>query len=74
MARFMGFKPEGMRKIASKMGYQGSMDDFDSYLQQNPEKKKKEPCVSFLEKTNSEICLIVKKQLILTKSKIKYLD
>ena len=40
----------------------------------NPEKKKKEPCVSFLEKTNSEICLIVKKQLILTKSKIKYLD
>ena len=39
----------------------------------NPEKKK-EPCVSFLEKTNSEICLIVKKQLILTKSKIKYLD
>ncbi len=39
----------------------------------NPEKKQ-EPCVSFLEKTNSEICLIVKKQLILTKSKIKYLD
>ena len=39
----------------------------------NPEKKK-ESCVSFLEKTNSEICLIVKKQLILTKSKIKYLD
>ena len=39
----------------------------------NPEKKK-EPCVSFLEKTNSEICAIVKKQLILTKSKIKYLD
>ena len=39
----------------------------------NPEKKK-EPCVSFLEKTNSELCLIVKKQLILTKSKIKYLD
>ena len=39
----------------------------------NPEKKK-EPCVSFLEKTNSELCLIVKKQLILTKSKIKFLD
>ena len=29
-----------MRKIASKMGYQGSMDDFDNYLQQNPEKKR----------------------------------
>ena len=41
MARFVGFKPEGMRKIASKMGYQGSMDDFDNYLQQNPEKKKR---------------------------------
>ena len=40
MARFVGFKPEGMRKIASKMGYQGSMDDFDNYLQQNPEKKR----------------------------------
>ena len=34
----------------------------------NPEKKK-EPCLSFAEKTNSEICAIVKKQLELTKSK-----
>ena len=39
----------------------------------NPEQKK-EPCLSFLEKTNSEICAIVKKRLILTKSKIKYLN
>ena len=36
----------------------------------NPERKK-EPCLSFIEKTNSEICTIVKKQLNLTKSKIK---
>ena len=35
----------------------------------NPEKKK-EPCLSFVKKTNSEICAIVKKQLNLTKSKI----
>ena len=35
----------------------------------NPEKKK-EPCLSFAEKTNSELCAIVKKQLKLTKSKI----
>ena len=35
----------------------------------NPEKKK-EPCFSFVKKTNSEICAIVKKQLGLTKSKI----
>ena len=37
--------------------------------EKNPEKKK-EPCLSFVEKTNSEICAIVKKQLNLTKSKI----
>ena len=35
----------------------------------NPEKKK-EPCLSFIKKTNSEICVIVKKQLSLTKSKL----
>ena len=35
----------------------------------NPEKSK-EPCLSFVEKTNWEICAIVKKQLNLTKSKI----
>ena len=35
----------------------------------NPEKKK-EPCLSFTEKTNSEICAIVKKQLKITKRKI----
>ena len=40
MAIFTGFKPEGMRKIASKMGYSGSMDDFDYYLDQNPEKRR----------------------------------
>ena len=34
----------------------------------NPEKEK-EPCLSFIEKTNSEICAIVKKQLNITKSK-----
>ena len=37
--------------------------------EKNPEKKK-EPCLSFVEKTNSKICAIVKKQLNLTKSKI----
>ena len=36
----------------------------------NPERKK-EPCLTFLEKTNSEICAIVKKQLNLTKSRIQ---
>ena len=37
--------------------------------EKNPEKKK-EPCLSFIEKTNSEICTIVKKQLNITKSNI----
>ena len=37
--------------------------------EKNPEKKK-EPCLSFLKKTNSEICAIVKKQLNLTISNI----
>ena len=37
--------------------------------EKNPEKKK-EPCLSFVKKTNSEICAIVKKQLNLTRSKI----
>jgi len=35
----------------------------------NPEKEK-EPCLSFVEKTNSEICAVVKKQINITKSKI----
>jgi len=37
--------------------------------EKNPERKK-EPCLSFVEKTNSEICAILKKQLKITKSKI----
>ena len=41
-----------------------------AYADQKNPQKKKEPCLSFLEKTNSEICAIVKKQLKITKSKI----
>ena len=37
--------------------------------EKNPEKKE-EPCLSFIQKTNSAVCLILKKQLNLTKSKI----
>ena len=42
-----------------------------AYSEEKNSERKKEPCLSFLEKTNSEICSIVKKQLNLTKSKIK---
>ena len=41
-----------------------------AYVDQKNPQKKKEPCLSFVEKTNSEICAIVKKQLKITKSKI----
>ena len=59
----------GVKKQTGK----GPLEHVVAYAEKvNPEKKK-EPCVSFLEKTNSELCLIVKKQLILTKSKIKNL-
>ena len=40
MAMFKGFKPQGMQKIANKMGYQGSMENFDNYLEQNPDKQR----------------------------------
>ena len=42
-----------------------------AYAEEKNSNKKKEPCLSFIVKTNSEICAIVKKQLNLTKSKIK---
>ncbi len=41
-----------------------------AYADQKNPQKKKEPCLSFVEKTNSEICALLKKQLKLTKSKI----
>jgi len=37
---FKGFKPQGMQKIATRMGYAGSMDKFDDYLKQNPDKER----------------------------------
>ena len=41
-----------------------------AYAEEMNPQKKKEPCLSFAEKTNSEICAIVKKQLKITKSRI----
>jgi len=38
--------------------------------EKNPEKKK-EPCISFFEKTNSEICAVIKKQISSTQATIK---
>ena len=56
----------GVKKQTGK----GPLEHVVAYAEKvNPEKKK-EPCLSFVKKTNSEICAIVKKQLNLTKSKI----
>jgi hypothetical protein len=46
------------------------MEHAIAYAEEINSQKKKEPCLSFAEKTNSEICAIVKKQLELTKYKI----
>ena len=56
----------GVKKQTGK----GPLEHVVAYAEKiNPEKKK-EPCLSFVKKTNSEICAIVKKQLSLTTSKI----
>ena len=37
---FKGFKPQGLQKIATRMGYAGRMENFDEYLKQNPDKER----------------------------------
>ena len=56
----------GIKKQTGK----GPLEHVISYAEKMNPEKKKEPCLSFIEKTNSEICTIVKKQIDLTKSKI----
>jgi hypothetical protein len=46
------------------------MEHAIAYAEEKNPNREKEPCLSFVEKTNSEICAIVKKQLNITKSKI----
>ena len=36
MREFTGFKPEAMQRIANTIGYQGDMNGFNTFLQQNP--------------------------------------
>ena len=56
----------GVKKQTGKSPMEHAM----IYAEEMNPQKKKEPCLSFAEKTNSEICAIVKKQLKITKSKI----
>ncbi len=56
----------GVKKQTGK----SAMEHAITYAEEMNPQKKKEACLSFTEKTNSEICAIVKKQLKITKSKI----
>ena len=56
----------GIKKTTGKFPIEHAV----AYEEEKKHDKKKEPCLSFIEKTNSKICSIVKKQLNLTKSKI----
>ena len=56
----------GVKKQTGK----SAMEHAITYAEEINPQKSKEPCLSFVEKTNSEICAIVKKQLKITKSKI----
>ena len=56
----------GVKKQTGK----SPMEHAVAYAEEINPQKKKEPCLSFAEKTNSEICAIVKKQLIITESKM----
>ena len=56
----------GVKKQTGKSPMEHAM----TYAEEMNPQKNKEPCLSFVEKTNSEICAIVKKQLKITKSKI----
>ena len=41
MAIFKGFKPEAMNKIASAMGYQGDMGEFQKFSEEDPARQEK---------------------------------
>jgi len=41
-----------------------------TYVKKNNPEKKKDTCISFVEKTNSELCAVLKKKMSLTKVKI----
>ena len=42
-----------------------------AYAEENNPQRKKERCISFIDKTNSEACAIINKKVLLTKNKIK---
>ena len=64
----------GLSYAVKKQTGKGPLEHVKAFAEKKSSVKQKEPCVAFLEKTNSEICAILKKRLILTKSKVKFLN
>ena len=56
----------GIKKTTGKLPIEHAVE----YAEEKKPQKEKKPCLAFAEKTNSEICAIVKNQLKITKSKI----
>ncbi len=56
----------GIKKTTGKLPIEHAV----AYAEEKNPDRKKEPCLSFVVKTNSKVCSIVKKQLNSTKSKI----
>ena len=54
----------GVKKQTGKTPMQHAL----AYAEEKNPNKKKEKCISFIEKTNSEACMIAKKQITLAKS------
>ena len=57
----------GVKKTTGKSPMQHAL----AYAEENNPQRKKERCVSFIDKTNSEVCAIINKKVSLTKNKIK---
>jgi hypothetical protein len=57
----------GIKKKTGKSPIQHAL----AYVKEKNPDKKKEKCISFIEKTNSEACAIAKKQVALAQTKIK---
>ena len=57
----------GVKKRTGKTPMQHAL----AYAEEKNPNKKKEKCISFIEQTNSEVCMIAKKQMTLVKSALE---
>ncbi len=56
----------GVKKQTGKSPSQHAL----TYVKKHNPEKKKNTCISFIEKTNSELCAVIKKKMNLTRAKI----